>query len=101
MLGPGLRDVIAVPGNFAGGQERNRARLERTLELVGDWDALVAEDARELVVMALGGLRIGADEEGGAVLDDPPRELVHFAVERVEQDQTDHAVAQSSDLKAV
>src|SRR6266851_7007550 len=100
MLGPGERDVIAVPDAFSSWQERNRAWRERTIDLVCDREAFLAQDAFELVVAALRVVRIGADEEGGAVVDDPRRELVHFAVEGVEQDHTLHAAAEAADMQA-
>src|SRR5204862_2283279 len=99
VLGPGERDVIAVADAFLGLQERNRAWLERTIKLVTDSDAFVAQDAREFVVVAFGIGCIGADEEAGAVLGNPRGELVNFAVKSIEQDHAANALAEAADLQ--
>src|SRR5437016_5077476 len=100
VLGPGKGNVIAVGNAFARWQERNRAGLERAVELVSDRDAFLAEDTFKFVIAPLRILRVGADEEGLAVLDDPRRELVHLAVERIEQDHTDDALAKPAHMQA-
>src|ERR1700761_5982410 len=44
--------------------------------------------------------RIGADEKAGTVVGDPGRELVEFAIDRVQQYDAANAVADPADVKA-
>src|SRR5262249_20885420 len=60
VVGPGKRDVIAVANASSTSQKCDGARLERTIKLIPDRDAIVAQNARELVVSTLGVTRIGA-----------------------------------------
>src|SRR6266481_1325689 len=45
-------------------------------------------------------MRIGTDEEAGPVVDDPRRELVELAINRVEQEHAAHAVAEAAHFQA-
>ena len=100
MLGPGLRDVIAMGDAVGRLHEHHAAGPQRLVHALGDRDAAVAEHLHQFLVVPLGVAGIGRDEEAGPVFLDPGRELVEFAVDGVEQEHAADTVGDAADLEA-
>src|SRR5882762_9652120 len=99
MLGPGLRDVIAMGDAVGRLHEYDAAGPQRPVHALGDRDAPVAEHLHQLLVVPLGVAGIRRDEEAGPVLLDPGRKLVEFAVDGIEQEHAADPVGNAADLE--
>src|SRR5882762_8703111 len=100
MFGPGLGDVAAVGDALAGLHEHDAAGTDRAVHALGDADALFTQHRHQLTVARFGIAGIGTDEEAGTVVLDPGRELVEFAIDRIEQHHAADAVGDAADLEA-